>query len=588
MTDVIPVISPAAKKWLLALSLFVVIVITYLPATRCGYVWDDDALLTQNAPVLTGEFLDLWTPGTTLQFYPLVFSSYWIEHKLWGLDPFGYHIDSILLHAGSTVILWLMLCRLGIPGAFVAALLFGLHPVHVESVAWITARKNVLSGLFYLASILAYLGFALPRTGKDRDTTRLKMYLLAFTLFLLAMLSKTVTCTMPAVILLILWWKRGRIEKREIMPLLPLFVLGAALGMLTGYMEKNFVLAGGADWQLSFVERCLIAGRALWFYAWKLLWPVDLTFIYPQWQIDTTLWWQWLFPCAALALVMILLILRRRIGRGPLTAVLFFAGTLVPALGFIDVYPMRYSFVADHFQYLASIGLIVLVVSAAVSLFTRFASRPGTVWATSMTLALILAGCTAWRCLAYEDEVTIWRDTIRKNPGCWMANYNLGNIYAVRGDVAMAINHYQAAIRIKPDCVDAHNNLAAALVSRNRVSEAVAEYKAALAIKPDHAEAYYNLGVILASYGQVDEAVANCRRALRIKPDYAKAHYKLATLLSDLKQNDKALAHFRMALDLALQQKQTGLAESIRSRMRNNENDGPMTGALPGSDSERP
>lgn len=563
-----PRLSSAVKKWLIGIALFATVVVTYIPAARCGYAWDDDALLTENPPVLTGRFLDLWVPGTTLQFYPTVFSTYWAEHKLWGLNPLGYHIDNILLHAGSVVLLWLVLCRLGVRGALVAALLFGLHPVQVESVAWITARKNVLSGIFYLASILAYLQFAFAEPGRDDRAIRSRMYLLSFLLFLVAVLSKSVTCSMPAVILLIIWWKRGRIALREVTPLLPMFALGAGLGSLTAWMEKNLVGANGIDWHLSFLDRCLLAARALWFYPGKLLWPADLTFIYPRWQIDATVWWQWLFPLGGLALLTILLVLRRRIGRGPLVAVLFFAGTLLPALGFIDVYPMRYSFVADHFQYLASIGIIVLVVSTAAAALSRLGARPAVARAASVATVLACAIMTSRQCLAYENLETLWTDTVRKNPGCWMAHYNLGNLLAVRGDVDEAIIHFRKSVEAKPDQAEARNNLASVLTARGRFDEAMAEYRQALRIQPDHAEAHYNLGTVLVGLGQTDEAIFHLQKALAAKPNYAKAHRKLATVLAGRGQADEAVVHFRKALGFAVQQNMPALADSIRDEIR--------------------
>lgn len=558
------------KTWHLAALLFATVILAYVPAFFCGYVWDDDALLTRNPPVLTGRLIDLWRPGGgTLQYYPTVFTAYWVEHKVWGLHPFGYHLVNVLLHAGSAVLLWLVLRRLSVPGAFVAAFVFGLHPVQVESVAWITARKNLLSGLFYLGSVLAYLGFALAETDNDRRAPRLRaMYLLAFLLFTLAVLSKSVTCTLPAALLVLVWWKRGRIERRDVLPLMPMFVLGAGLGLLTAWMEKNLILATGPEWQLSFLDRCLIAGRALWFYAGKLLWPVNPTFIYPRWEVDAATVWPWLFPLGALALIAVLLGLRRRLGRGPLAAALLFAGTLFPALGFFDAYPMRYSFVADHFQYLACIGIIVPVVWAVAALLSRFSVSPRTAATVSAAVLGTLAILTARQCLAYRGEEILWNDTIRKNPVCWMAHYNLGNILAVRGDVDEAITHYQAAVDIKPDHAEGHNNLGTALISRGRTEEGLAHYRRALAISPDHAESHYNLGVVLGGLGRTDEAIAHCRRAAGLKPDYAKARYKLGVLLAGRGDRAEALIHLQKALAFAEQQGMTNLADSIRARIR--------------------
>ena len=341
-----------------------------MPALRGGFNWDDDAYVTNNLTLRSVHGLSqIWGQLTaTPQYYPLVFTSFWLEYHLWGLNPLGYHVVNVLLHALAAMLLWRVLVRLQLPGAWLAAGIFALHPVAVESVAWVTERKNVLSAVFYFAAALAYL-----RWRDDGTTTTglratsswrsLVLYLLSLALFICALFSKTVTASLPAALLLVIWWKHGRIAGRDVWPLLPFFVAGAALGLVTSWLERTHVGANGPEWALSFFDRCLIAGRALWFYAGKLFWPANLTFIYPRWQIDPGIWWQWLFPAAAIALVMILWSLRGRIGRGPLVAVLFFAGTLLPALGFANVYPMRYSFVADHFQYLASVGLIVLAAA---------------------------------------------------------------------------------------------------------------------------------------------------------------------------------------------------------------------------------
>ncbi|HOW19171.1 MAG TPA: O-GlcNAc transferase, partial [Phycisphaerae bacterium] len=336
-----------------AAGLLLLALAVYIPAMRGGFVWDDDDYVTENRTLRSLDGLGrIWFDiRATPQYYPLVFTSFWLEYHLWDSRPGGYHVVNILLHGTSAVLLWLVLRRLAVPGAWFAAAVFAVHPVHVESVAWITERKNVLSGVFYLSAALVWLRFAgldCPRAAEPR---RRSLYAIGLFLFACALLSKSVTASLPAALLLVLWWKRGRIARGDFLPLVPFFALGAVMGLITAWVERHHVGAEGAEWALSAAERCLIAGRALWFYAAKLIWPVRLTFIYPRWPIDSGVWWQYLYPIAAVAAIGLLWGLRRRIGRGPLVAVLFFAITLAPALGFFDVYPMRYSFVADHFQY---------------------------------------------------------------------------------------------------------------------------------------------------------------------------------------------------------------------------------------------
>jgi tetratricopeptide (TPR) repeat protein len=471
-----------------------------------------------------------------------------VEQHLWKLQPLGYHLVNVLLHALNAVLLWRVLRRLEIPGAWWAAAIFALHPVGVESVAWITERKNVLSGLFYFLAALAYLRFR-PLTGREAARAcDWRYYPLVLVLFLCALFSKTVTCSLPAVLLLLVWWKSGRVERRDVLALAPLFVLGVASGLMTAWME-NRAGAGGAEWALSFVQRCLVVGRALWFYTGKLFWLHNLTFIYPRWEIDAGAPWQYLFPVAALAALIALWRLRTRIGRGPLVAVLFFAGTLVPALGFFDLYPFRYSFVADHFQYLACIGLISLAVSTGTAICKRAGPWGRNLGTVAAAIVLLILGVSTWRqARIYQDLETLWRDTLMKNPQCWMAHNNLGSVFNRLGRLPDAIGEYEQALQLKPDYAEAHYNLGVALVQLGRLPEAVGHWEQALRIKPDFAEVHCALGIALEHAGRVQDAIGHYEQALRIKPDYAEAHYNLGVALVRLGRLPEAMGHWEQAL----------------------------------------
>ncbi len=337
------------------------------------------------------------------------------------------------------------------PGAWLAAALFAVHPVMVESVGWVTERKNMLSLPLALGALLCYLRFE-PVDGPDErgaDTTTSSgaaraWYALSLVLFLAALLSKTVVASLPAVILVIIWWKRGRIAPRDVARLLPFFVLGCALGLGTAWMEKHHVGAVGVEWDFSPVERVLIAGRAVWFYAAKLLWPYPLAFFYPRFTIDDHQPWQYLFPTAALLLIATLWGMRRRIGRGPLAAVLIFGGVLVPALGFVDVYPMRFSFVADHFQYHASIALLALVAAIAADVYARLsAHRRPIALAAGMAVLTALAVLTYQRSQVFYDAERLYRDTIAKNPTGPTAYANLAVYLESVGKYAEALSPAQ-------------------------------------------------------------------------------------------------------------------------------------------------
>jgi protein O-mannosyl-transferase len=317
--------------------------------------------------------------------------------------------------------LWRILCVLRIPGAWLAAAIFAVHPVQVESVAWISERKNVLSALSYFAAALTYLRFVPLREAPTVESRSLLFYFGSLALFVCALLSKTVTCSLPAA--LIGWWKNGHVQRRDVWPLLPFFAIGLGLGLSTIWIERHHVGALGPAWSFTFPERFLIAGRALWFYAGKLLWPAQLTLIYPRWHISVSSAAQWLLPLAAAAVIATLWWTRKRIGREALVAVLFFAGTLAPALGFVNVFPFRYSFVADHFQYLASIGLIVLF---AVGLSRLPRVIPA--------LLLILLTALTWiQVSVYRDLESLWTDVVKKNPDSWMAQNSYAAVLVEKG-----------------------------------------------------------------------------------------------------------------------------------------------------------
>jgi tetratricopeptide (TPR) repeat protein len=525
----------------------------YLPVCRAGYIWDDNDYVTANMVLRSRDGLRaIWCDlRATPQYYPLVHTAYWIEYRLWGLDPTGYHVVNVLLHATSVLFLWRVLRRLGVPGAWLAAAVFAVHPVHVESVAWITERKNVLSGCFYLASAAAYLRFAPPGPEESRRPGRWAWYGVALLLFLCALLSKTVAGSLPAALLLVTWWKRGRIRRADVLPLVPFFLLALSLGLLTAILERRHVGATGPEWDLSAVDRCLIAGRAAWFYAGKLAWPAPLLFVYPRWSIDAHQWWQYLSPFAAVALIITLWLARHRSGRGPLAAVLFFGGTLVPALGFFNLYPMRFSFVADHFQYLASIGLIVLAVSAGHRASSRSGAPVRSVARAAGTCVLIVLAALTWRqTQVYADLETLWRSTIARNPSAWMAHCNLATVLIEQGRFDEAAAHCRQALRLKPDYPEAHSNLGTALTGLRQFDEAIVHYTEALRLRPVYPEALHNMGMALANQGRVDEAVALYTRALKLKPAYPQAWNNLGLAMAGKNQMDEAIRHFAEAVRL--------------------------------------
>jgi tetratricopeptide (TPR) repeat protein len=530
--------------WAIAFFLLLLTLCVYQPAWEGKPVWDDDAHITRPELRTLEGLSRIWIePGATQQYYPVVYSAFWIAHKFWGDNPLGYHVSNVVLHVCCAVLLVRILRQLRIRGAWLAGAIFALHPVHVESVAWISELKNTLSALFYLSAALVYLEF---------DQTRKRpQYFLALGLFLCGLASKTVIATLPAALGLLFWWRRGTLSwKRDVAPLLPFFGTGLVAGLFTAWMERRFVGAQGAEFDFTFVERCLIAGRAFWFYMGKILWPKDLAFIYPRWHVSQAIWWQYLFPAAALLLLVCLWRLRRG-SRGPITALLYFAVTLLPALGFLNVYPFRYSFVADHFQYLASIGPIVLASAGIIHVFD-WLGEPTARLRPAFCGLLVLSLCAlSWRQSAmFRDGETLWWATLSRNPNSWLAHNNLGTALLKKGQATDAFAHFQRAVEINPGAPEPRNNLGNRLRELGRLDESAAQLEKALQIKPDYAEAYNNLGNTLARMGRPSEAMARYDQALRIDPNYAEAHNNLGNILLDLRRADEAVAHFKRALQL--------------------------------------
>lgn len=523
--------------WIGALGLLVAVGIAYTPAYHAGFIWDDDAYVTENTTLrsLNGLARIWFEPGAVPQYYPLVHTTYWIEHHFWGLNPAGYHIVNVVLHGVVALLLWRLLRRLDLPGAWLIAAVFALHPVHVESVAWVTERKNTLSGIFYLLALLAYLRFRPPNAPPTAQQHRWRWYIATLVCFVAALLSKSVTVTLIPALLVIAWWRHGRITRSDVWPLIPLAVAALVVCPFSMWIEHGLV-AGEAyaheDWQLSPTDRVLVAGRALWFYVGKLLYPTDLAFCYDRWSIDPTTAWQWAFPAGVLLVFAGVVLLRRKIGRGPAAALVLFVVTLSPALGFVNYYPMRYSFVADHFQYLASIAVLTLLVAGACAIRVRTSPPVQRVGLVIAGAVLLTMGVLTWRqCRIYASPETLWRDTLVKRPDCYIALNNLSVELKRQGRFAEMIPHLQHAQQVHPDNREILCNLANAYGLAGRSFEALQLQLAWLHQHPDDAVVHYNLAVTYhAGFNRADQAVEHLQRALALEPDFAPARELLGLI----------------------------------------------------------
>ena len=543
--------SAFSSDWRIGLFLLALTAFAYIPAWNGGRIWDDDRHITRPELSTLHGLEQIWVnPSATQQYYPVVHTVFWIEHKLWGDAILPYHLINILLHALSAFLLLKILRQLNVPGAWLGAALFALHPVQVESVAWISELKNALSGAFCLAAALTYLRFD--------QTRRRSSYFIALAFFLLGLLSKTAIAPLPVALAIVLWWNRGRLDsKRDIAPLLPFVGIGAAAGLFTAWLEQHYVGAQGTAFNFSFVERCLIASRDFWFYLFKLIWPAKLTFIYPRWQITGAAWWQYLFAIALLLLLLVLWRLRKK-SRAPLAATLVFLSLLFPAAGFINVYPFLYSFVADHFQYLACIGPLTLIGAGITMAVDSLAFRSAIFRPVIHTILLLTLATLTWQqSRQYANVETLWRTTISRNPDCWMAYSNLGSFLSGRGNLDEAIRDFRKALELWPNQSKDHNNLGKALIDKGRVAEAMDHFQTALRISPDDPDTETNMGAALLQQGDLDGAISHLQRAVEKWPDHAPAHINLGNALLQKHDVDAAIAEYGKTLDLPFDHAET-------------------------------
>ena len=539
----------------------------YWPALRGGLLWDDPAHITRPDLQSWSGLGRIWSDvRATQQYYPVLHSAFWLEHRLWGDATFGYHLVNLLWHTLACVLFALILPRLWSPvdaasstaspppararipagTEWVAALVLALHPLSVESVAWISEQKNTLSLVFYLLAALVYLRFDDRRRPRD--------YAFATLCFVLAVGTKSVTATLPAALLVVIWWRRGRIIwARDVRPLLPWFSFALVAGLFTAWVERKLIGADGAAFTLTLFERTVLAARIMWFYAGKLLWPARQAFFYERWDVasSTVAWTGWL--AAALAFTALLWRLRDR-ARGLFAGWLLFVGALFPALGFFNVYPFVFSYVADHFQYLASLAFIGTLTGAAAAWTAgrHVAWRRTSLGVGMLTTALLLVLARRQAALYVSDE-TLFRATIAQSPDSWMAHHILGFSLAMQGRHAEAIAEYRTALRLNPDYPNAHVGLGLELAQRpDGYDEAIAHYRRALELKPGASDAHNDLGLLLATMpGRTAEAIRHYEAALRIKPDFAEAHANLASALTPMPARfAEAEAHFRAALRL--------------------------------------
>jgi len=534
------------RDWFFCLILAVVTILAYQHAWHGGFLWDDDAYIINNELLTASDgWQRIWfSLDSPSQYFPFTYSTFRIEHALWGLDTTGYHWVNLLLHVGNALLVWAVLARLKVPGSWLAAAIFALHPVQVESVAWITERKNVLMGFFFLLTLLAWIAFV------DKRSRRPWMfYCLALISYALALSAKATACTLPAALFLILWLQKKPITMRRFIQIVPFVVLGIGMGLLAVWWERYHQGTNrGVFTFLSPMERILVASRAVWFYLSKIFWPSNLTFIYPRWNISPADLIDYIWLLAGIAACVAIYFIRRYFGRSVEVAAAFFVATLTPVLGFIMLFTFRYTFVADHYQYLACIGPIALASAGIVALSDRFTHYRAVIVSAAL-LVVASFGTLTWRQAAtYSDIETLWRTTLARNPECWMAHTNIGIVFLQQGKIDDAIAHYRLALQMQADSWDAEYNLGTALVAKGQVDEAILHCERAVGMRPTDPDAQVSLGNALFAKGRIDEAIAHYQKAITAQPDHFLARYSLGHALLEKGELEGAIQVCRSAL----------------------------------------
>jgi tetratricopeptide (TPR) repeat protein len=476
-------------------------------------------------------------------------------YNLWGQWAAGYHAVNIFFHGAFAFLVWRIFNRMGLKGALAGALLFALHPVAVESVTWISELKNVLSGTLMAASLLwlcSYLNlFKKPSALKPSS-----IYIISFFLFLCALAAKTTSSVLPVFALGLIYWRRGAISKSNWLALAPFFAAGLVAGLITIHVEKEFIIDDGAYFEaLDIPARLIIAGKAIWFYLSKLVFPVNLVFIYPKFDRQVTP--EAFLPLAAAGLMfMLLFLLRKKAGRGPLCAWTCYVAALFPALGFFDVYPFVYSYAADHFQYLAMPVFCIFVAGTGARAREKL---PGYAAKTLIVFfCLLLAALTlhTWRTqLPYFNERTLWESVLKRNPDTALAHNNLATTLFDNQEYNRAIFHWQNAIRLEPDHPQAYINIGWALLNLEHPFEAYEALLEGVAIKPDEVKAWQGLGLATMKLAEMglktwDAAVSTMERVVQLEPHSASAHHNLGVALAQAGRHEDALKSMDLARKL--------------------------------------
>jgi tetratricopeptide (TPR) repeat protein len=546
------------------LFLSVLTLLIYSPAFHGGFIFDDINHLVSDRRLQTfAGLIKIWlypTQDYQHQYYPLTSTTFWLMHQLWGFNTLGFHLVNVSMHALNALLLWRLLALLKVPGSYWAALLFAVHPVNVQSVAWIIELKNVQSCFFYLAAAIAFM-YPLLKYGK----VRWSWYIAALLLFVCALLSKAATSSLPIGLLLLLFWKRRQTFWRDLLWLLPFIVMG---GMFAGYvknLEEQFS-GNGLDLGLNTSDRWVLLGQTIWFYATQLVLPVDMRFVYPKWRVDATQWLQWLPTCGLLVVVVLFVKMRKLWGNGPLAGLLYFCLAIGP-LAFVSVAYMRFSYVANHWVYWASMGFITLMATALVQCLTRRKLRVAV-----MLIVVCGMGLRSWyHAHLYEGSIPMWRHVLAEYPTFSSAHLNLANFIRA-DDPAGAFSHYQLALMYNPYSYRSLIGMGTLFLQTNKPVLCRFYTAQAILYDPHNPFFWYQNARAKIVLGQVHEGQKILEKVLSKKPD----QFESIVLLAHVYLIENRLADAAKLADQAHEidpedQQTLGIVGMVQARQGNNE-----------------
>ncbi len=520
-------------------AIVIVTILAYRPALRGGFIWDDytyiiNGELNQNPNGLPR----IWFSTDPVDYFPVAYSLQWMEYRVWKLDPEPYHVVNLALHCAAVILLGLVLRRIAAPGAWIAAGLFAVHPVNVESVAWIYQQRTTLPLVFALLSTLAFLRF--ERTG------RMIWQVASVAAFVFALLSKTSVVMFPFVLLGLCWWQRNAIRRADLLRVAPHFAAAVGLGLVTLWFQYHRAIGTAVIREDNMIARLVTAAWAVWFYAYKAFVPLNLSFVYPRWVVHAASPLAWLPLVGLIAVFAVLWRFRQTWGRGALAAFGYFVITLLPMLGFLNIFFMKYSLVADHWQYVGLAGLLALPAAGLAILIAR-QRAVGTVCVIGIIAGL--AYLTSQQSKVYADETTVWKDTVQKNPGAWIAWNNMGADLIRDGAYEQARPLFEKTLELNPRFSKAINNLAVIEAQRGNLARAMELCQQAIALHDEgEADARLNVGRILFLQGRPQEAIASYHAALKIDNKFSLAYLNLAEALIQIGNKAEAAEALRTLL----------------------------------------